>query len=319
MCSLGEEGIDAGGVAREFFQLLSAQLFDVNNGMWTTRFNSDEPVTWFNESCIWKDDEFFLVGVLVGLALYNDVLIDAHFPPALYRKLLGATIGLEDMVDPTVRSGLQQLLDYEDDDVEDVFCLSFSVTWSDLGEEKVKELKPGGEDMPVTSANKEEYVLLYVKWLLVDSIYPQYEAFERGFMRVMEDTSLEILRPEDLELLVVGTPELDFQALEDNAEYEGGYDKDSIVVQNLWKYVKNSDKEKQLMFLKFSTGSSKAPIGGLGCLSFKVQRAGPDSFQLPSSHTCFNTLLLPDYGDNYEKLEERLGRAVVECEGFGLQ
>ena len=316
----GEEGIDAGGVTREFFQLLSAQLFDVSTGMWTTRFDSDEPITWFNESCIWKDDEFFLVGVLVGLAMYNAVLVDAHFPMALYRKLLGYPLGLEDMVDPSIRSSLQQLLDYEGDDFEDIFCLSFSVNWNDLGEDKVKELKPGGADIPVTSDNKEEYVVLYVRWLLVDSIYPQYEAFERGFMRVMEDTSLDLLRPEDLELLVVGTPDLDFEALQKHTEYEGGFDENSPVVQNLWKFIiHTATKEEQLMFLKFTTGSSKAPIGGLGALSFKVQKAGPDSFQLPSSHTCFNTLLLPDYGDNFEKLKERLGRAIVECEGFGLQ
>ena len=41
--------------------------------------------------------------------------------------------------------------------------------------------------------------------------------------------------------------------------------------------------------------------------------------QLPTAHTCFNTVLVPDYGDNYAKLAERLGRAIIECEGFGLQ
>ena len=48
-------------------------------------------------------------------------------------------------------------------------------------------------------------------------------------------------------------------------------------------------------------------------------RAGPDSQQLPTAHTCFNTLIVPDYGDDYEKLSHRLGRAIIECEGFGLQ
>jgi hypothetical protein len=135
----------------------------------------------------------------------------------------------------------------------------------------------------------------------------------------MEDSSLDLLRPEDLELLVVGSPELDFEALEKNTEYEGGYNSESAVIRHFWTFVKNASRETQLNLLRFATGSSKAPIGGLGNLAFKIQRAGPDSMQLPSSHTCFNTLLLPDYGDNYEKLEERLGRAIIECEGFGLQ
>jgi ubiquitin-protein ligase E3 A len=312
----GEDGVDGGGVAREYFQLLTEQLFDRSTGMWTARY---EETTWFNSDCFWNDEGYYLSGVLVGLAVYNSVLLDVAFPQALYRKLLGLPLGLEDMIDEQTKAGLQGLLDYDGDDVEDVFCLSFDVNWNDLGEEKRKELKPGGSDIPVTSDNKEEYVLLYVRWLLVDSIQPQYESFESGFMKVMEGSSLDLLDPLELELFVVGTQTLDFEALEQRAEYEGGFDRDTPVVCNLWKYLQSASREEQLMFLKFTTGSSKAPIGGLGAMPFKVQRAGPDGIMLPTAHTCFNTLLLPDYGESYEKLSRLLGRAIMECEGFGLQ
>ena len=308
----------AGGVTREFFQLLAAQLFDFNTGMWSSRFQ-DGTTTWFNADCFWNDEEYYLSGILVGLAVYNSTLLDVNFPSAVYRKLLAQPLGLEDMVDDDIKNGLQQLLDYEGDDVEDIFCLTFEVNWDDLGQEKVKELKPNGSNIPVTSENKEEYVLLYVKWLLTDSIYPQYNSFEAGFMRVMEQTSLELLQPNDLELLVVGTRDLDFVALQHRTEYEGGYTADSPVVVHFWRFVQSAPSAVQLHLLQFTTGSTRAPIGGLGQLPFKIQRAGPDSMNLPTSHTCFNTLLLPDYGDNYEKLEERLGRAILECEGFGLQ
>jgi len=315
-----EEGLDAGGVAKEFFQLVSEELFDVSSGMWTDRFGSD--TTWFNSDCTWNQEGFELAGVLVGLALYNSVLLDVRFPMAVYRKLLGLPLGLEDMVDEELRKGLSQLLEYDDEgrnDVEDIFCLNFEVNWSVLGEEKVIELKPGGSDIPVTRDNREEYVLLYVKWLLVDSVQHQWDAFETGVHRIMDASRLDLFRPEELKLLVVGTPEFDFYALEEHTSYEGGFDKNSEVVVNLWRFLQSADREAQLKFLKFATGSSMAPIGGLGALEFKVQRAGPDSQQLPTSHTCFNTLLLPDYGSDYEKLSERLGRAILECEGFGLQ
>jgi len=313
----GEEGIDAGGVTKEFFQLLSEDLFDINSGLWSKKFGDD--INWFNSDCTWDEKGFELVGVLVGLALYNAVLLDVHFPVAVYRKILGLTLGLEDLFDEELKKGLQQLLDYEGNDAEYVFCLSFEVTWTNLGQEQKIELKPGGSDIPVTSDNREEYVMLYVKWVLVDSIQPQWDAFEKGFDLVMKSSSLDLFRPEELELLVVGTPDLDFGALEANTEYEGGYDKDSTVIRNFWKFIREADTTTQVNFLKFSTASTKAPIGGLGKMSFKIQRAGPDSHQLPTSHTCFNTLLIPDYGDNYDKLSERLGRAIVECEGFGLQ
>ena len=108
----------------------------------------------------------------------------------------------------------------------------------------------------------------------------------------MESASLDLFLPEELELLVVGSPELDFEALEANATYEGGYSKDSDTVVNFWKFIKQADRETQIQLLKFSTASSKAPIGGLGKLPFVIQRAGPDSHQLPTSHTCFNTCVL---------------------------
>lgn len=312
----GEDGVDAGGVRKEFFQLLCMQLFDVNTGMWSTQ---SRDVTWFNSDCSWNDDGYYLVGILVGLALYNDVILDVHFPTALYRKLLGQSLGLEDMFDLEVKKGLQQLLDYEGDDLEDVFCLTFDVAWHSLGHEKRVELKEGGSNIPVTQANKEEYVLLYVKWILVDSIKSQYDLFEKGVLQVLEGSSLDLLEPKELELLVVGVPDLDFEALRNNTEYEGGYSKESPTIRNLWKFIETADREILLHFLRFCTGSGKAPIGGLGNLPFKVQRAGPDSNQLPTSHTCFNTLLLPDYGENYEKLKKLLGLAIQNCEGFGLQ
>lgn len=312
----GEDGIDAGGVTKEFFQLLCEKLFDVNTGMWTI---SEYNETWFNSDCTWNGEGYYLVGVLCGLAVYNSVILDVHFPRVIYRKLLGIPLGLEDLIDKDVRKGLKSLLDYGGDDVEGMFCLNFEVSWMDLGQERKKELKPGGSHIVVTSKNKEEYVMLYVKWLLADSIASQYNEFERGFNQVMADSSLDILTVDELELLVTGTPVLDFCALEQSCEYEGGFDANSAVVKNIWKWIKSETLHKQEKFLRFCTGSSKGPMGGLGVMPFKIQRAGPDSSQLPTAHTCFNTLIVPDYGDDYEKLSDRLGKAIIECEGFGLQ
>ena len=65
-------------------------------------------------------------------------------------------------------------------------------------------------------------------------------------------------------------------------------------------------------------GTNKAPIGGLGNLGFKIQRMGPASSLLPTAHTCFNLILLPEYSTR-ELLKDRLLTAINECEGFGLK
>jgi len=283
----GEEGLDAGGVTKEFFQLLSEELFDVHSGLWSTKYGDE--INWFNLNNTWDDKGYELIGVLFGLALYNSVLLDVHFPLAVYRKILGLPLGLEDIMDEELRRGLKQLLDYDGDDVEDIFCLTFELAWMEMGEQRRLDLKPDGANIPVNNENREEYVLRYVRWVLVDSIQSQWESFQTGVMRVMEDSSLDLFLPEELELLVVGTPELDFVALQENTKYEGGYDRDSDVVKNFWKFVTESSSEAHVKLLKFATASTKAPIGGLGKMDFVIQRAGPDSSNLPTSHTCFNT------------------------------
>lgn len=97
-----------------------------------------------------------------------------------------------------------------------------------------------------------------------------------------------------------------------------GYDTKHPVVRWLWETVHEMDLESQRKLLMFVTGSFKAPIGGLGKLSLLIQCAGPDSDSLPTSHTCFNTLLLPRYASK-EKLQRLLRIAINECQGFGLQ
>lgn len=49
-----------------------------------------------------------------------------------------------------------------------------------------------------------------------------------------------------------------------------------------------------------------------------LQRAGPDSDKLPTAHTCFNALLLPEYGSR-DKLRSKLLTAIQNAQGFGLQ
>ena len=90
------------------------------------------------------------------------------------------------------------------------------------------------------------------------------------------------------------------------------------MVQWLWQVVGELNAEERKHFLKFFTGSDRAPIGGLGNLRALIQRDGPDSNRLPTSHTCFNSLLLPSYRSK-EKLADRLKLAILNSEGFGLE
>ena len=47
-------------------------------------------------------------------------------------------------------------------------------------------------------------------------------------------------------------------------------------------------------------------------LKLIITKNGPDSDRLPSAHTCFNVLLVPDYADK-QKLASLLAKAISEC------
>ena len=151
----GRPAIDEGGVRKEFFQLLVEQLFSESFGMFVN-VNKGALVAeqlWFSKDCVWSDDEFELTGTLISLAVYNGVLLDLHFPPVVYKKLIALDspqrrpLTLSDVasLDGDLAKGLTQLLEYEPaGDVEAVFCLNFEVTWTSFGATHRAELVEGG-------------------------------------------------------------------------------------------------------------------------------------------------------------------------------
>lgn len=84
-----------------------------------------------------------------------------------------------------------------------------------------------------------------------------------------------------------------------------------------WEIVHALEPEEKKKFLLFATGSDRAPLRGLGDLKFVVGRQATDDVRLPSSHTCFNHLLLPEYTTK-EIMEQKLKHAIQNCRGFGL-
>ena len=179
--SLGEEADDAGGVRKEFFLLLLKEILDPKYGMFK---EYEETCTiWFHPNCFEDIGMFFMIGVLCGLAIYNFTIINLPFPRAIYKKMLNEEVGsIEDVGDlsPALAKGLRDLLAYEENDVENVFCLNFAVVEDVFGETQTKELKPNGENISVTKENREEYVKLYCDYILNKSVDRLYQAFHAG-------------------------------------------------------------------------------------------------------------------------------------------
>ncbi len=316
---VGEEGIDEGGVQKEFFQLIMSQIFDVSYGMF--EYDEDARVFWFNRSSLENEREFELIGVLLGVAIYNGVILDMRFPHVLYKKLMRQPLGLRDLkrAFPAIGRSLQALLDFDGDgaSVESTFGLCMQVCYVEFGETKTRDLVPGGGEVPVTERNREQYVELYTRYLLEDAVARQFDAFLRGFHAVCGGDCLQLFRWEELELLICGSPFLDFGALERVAQYDDGYSREHPTIALLWEVIHELPLELQKKFLFFATGSDRVPIKGLGNLNFVISRNGADQERLPSAHTCFQHLLLPEYTTK-ERLRKQLLKAMQETEGFQL-
>jgi ubiquitin-protein ligase E3 A len=174
--------------------------------------------------------------------------------------------------------------------------LKFTHEYESWGEMRVIELKPGGADISVTQENKQEYVDLFVDWVFNKSVDNLFKSFYIGFHKVFKKGGLlYTMDPEELEQLVCGSPVLDFAALKGNTEYEDGFLDVSPTIQMFWEIVSAFTYQQKKKFLFFCTGCDRAPINGLGSLKFTISRHGSDVTKLPSVHTCFNHLLLPDY------------------------
>ncbi|CAG9859046.1 unnamed protein product [Phyllotreta striolata] len=315
----GEQGIDEGGVSKEFFQLVIEEIFNPDYAMFVIQPESQ--TTWFNPTSFESDAQFKLIGVVLGLAIYNNVILAVNFPMVLYRKLMGRRGSFEDLQDwnPVLYNSLKQLLDYEEPNFEDVFMLTFRISYQDVfGSTISYDLKHDGDKILVTQENKYEFVDMYADFLLNKSVEKQFSAFYRGFQMVVDESPLELLfRPEEIELLICGSKNFDFDELELSTEYDGGYSNETQIIKDFWSVVHALSMEDKRKLLQFTTGSDRVPVGGLSKLKLVVAKNGPDSDRLPTAHTCFNVLLLPEYSSK-EKLKDRLVKAINYSKGFGM-
>jgi hypothetical protein len=88
-----EEGVDAGGLSREFFAILAKEMFNPNYAL----FMSTEDGCTFqpnpNSSINLDHLRYFrFVGRIVGKAVVDGFLLDAHFTRSLYKHMLGIKV-----------------------------------------------------------------------------------------------------------------------------------------------------------------------------------------------------------------------------------
>ncbi|KAL1404054.1 hypothetical protein pipiens_005473 [Culex pipiens pipiens] len=306
-----EEGLDYGGPSREFFFLLSRELFNPYYGLFEYSANDTytvqvSPLSAFVDN---SHDWFRFSGRVLGLALVHQYLLDAFFTRPFYKALLRLPVALSDLesLDNEFHQSLQWI---RDNDIGSGVSLglTFCVTEELLGRVVERELKPGGKNIPVTEKNKREYLERMVKWRLERGVQEQTESLVRGFYEVVDPRLVSVFDARELELVIAGTAEIDLNDWRINTEYRSGYHDGHQVIVWFWHVIeKFSNEQRDFAALRGSTGPRR----------FCIEKWGKPN-ALPRAHTCFNRLDLPPY-PTPDILYEKLLLAVEETNTFGIE
>ncbi|XP_077365807.1 NEDD4-like E3 ubiquitin-protein ligase WWP1 isoform X2 [Festucalex cinctus] len=321
----GEEGLDYGGLAREWFFLLSHEVLNPMYCLFEYAGKSNYCLQINPASAINPDhlSYFCFIGRFIAMALFHGKFIDTGFSLPFYKRMLNKKLLLKDLesIDPEFYNSLIWI---RDNNIEECGLeMYFSVDMEILGKITSHDLKPDGTNVLVTEENKEEYISLMAEWRFSRGVEGQTKAFLDGFNEVVPLQWLQYFDEKELEVMLCGMQEVDLQDWQRNTVYRH-YTRNSKQIIWFWQLVKEVDNEVRLRLMQFVTGTCRLPLGGFaelmgsnGPQKFCIEKVGKETW-LPRSHTCFNRLDLPPY-KSFEQLKEKLLFAIEETEGFGQE
>uniref|UniRef100_A0A0A9Z0S7 E3 ubiquitin-protein ligase n=1 Tax=Lygus hesperus TaxID=30085 RepID=A0A0A9Z0S7_LYGHE len=318
----GEVGLDYGGLAREWFFLLSKEMFNPYYGLfeYSAMDNYTLQINPISGLCNEEHLNYFkFIGRIAGLAVYHGKLLDAFFIRPFYKMMLGKSIELKDMesVDSEYYNSLLWIKENDPSELG----LTFSIDEDSLGHMCQRELKPNGANLSLTEENKDEYIRLVIEWRFVSRVQEQMNAFLEGFNALVPLNFIKIFDENELELLMCGIQNIDVKDWKNNTVYKGDYHANHITIQWFWRVVLSFNNEMRSRLLQFVTGTSRVPMNGFkelygsnGPQMFTIEKWGTTD-NYPRAHTCFNRLDLPPY-ESFQDLRDKLVKAIEGSQGF---
>ncbi|GAQ89414.1 E3 ubiquitin-protein ligase [Klebsormidium nitens] len=331
-----EEEDGAGpGLLREFFTLVSRALFDPAAALFAPsprdrrRFHIN-PASDINPGHL---AHFALCGRLLGLAMANGTPLGVRFSSILCAVLLGP---LEDAdartllrsvqdADPELYASCSRLLEMDDAELAAASLPFVCTVERRLGAPEEVPLCEGGRDVVVTAANREGFVARKVVTQLVTPVEKQAAALAGGLGDVLREgvTLREFLLPlnggnfgwpldGDLEDLSIA----DWQK---HTEYHDLLPTCRHVTW-FWQCVEGFTPPQRRRLLFFATSVEFLPPAGFAALpsKFHIWKGGTQD-GLPTAHTCFYQLVLPEYKSLYAMRKQL--EIIVQSdvwEGFGM-
>lgn len=282
--------------------------------------------------------QFF--GKLTGTAVRQNLNLGLDFSALLWRALVRLPVtrahletvdtAVAKLMDDMIRFGTEEeekfghTLESIADDADKAAALEMFLSrtpdeWLDLSfstylpDGTKVELRPGGENLPITMGNWREFIALLERCRLQESAV-MFKAFRDGLSAVLPVELLPLFTPAELEQLVSGTSKVDIGLLRQCTEYED-ISPDSPTACNFWRVLEDMTNEERTLFLRFVWARSRMPASAQDLpMNFKLQGASgkakefPDQY-LPHAQTCFFSLTLPCYS-TLEIMREKILYAI---------
>jgi E3 ubiquitin ligase SMURF1/2/E3 ubiquitin-protein ligase NEDD4 len=318
---LGEKSQDAGGLTKEWLNLLIAELLSENFNVFRLAHTGEQRYKITQNSL--DPDFYILSGKIIGKALLENIPINCPLSFLVLKYILDIDITHDDIkyIDSDVHRAVEFI---KNNSIKDVIYETFSVS-DEYG--KVYELLPDGRFMDVNDENKELYIDLRLEYELNTSILSAVAWLKEGIFSVFPKEFVAGLTPEELDQLICGNPVVNLYEWKMYTEYRGEFNDGHMVVKWFWQVLDELSQEDLRGLLMFVTGTDRVPVGGFQNL--KTTRGEPARFTLepfpysraalPRAHTCFNRMDLPLYKNKAE-----MKRSIVEVIknhtfGFGLE
>ncbi|CAD8112133.1 unnamed protein product [Paramecium sonneborni] len=311
-----EPGIDAGGLKREFYDMIGNTLKDDTYKFFQpVQGNLSKYFLHSNFNKIKNKKEYALLfGKLIANSIANGYLIGIDIISPFWKVVYDEKIVFEDLIliwDKQTYSNYANLRQMSSESFEALY-LDFTYQ---LGNSTI-ELIPNGSTMAVTSKNVNEYLDKTAQYIIYKQFQDIYNSFIEGFKTVVDLKIFQKwLKPSEISLLTQGLLEIKPDVILQKIQYSGGKANHKSYFET---FVNQADSQTLKNMLKFITGSSAIPFDQSSYIIQVEFKNNLDIRKLPLAHTCFKSIEIPLYA-NYGQMKQKLDIAFsIGLEGYGF-
>ena len=319
----GEKAEDAGGPYQEIISIICNELQSDYIDLFIKTPNNRTDSGELRDKYIANPDAkssnyrkaYEFIGKLIGLAISTGDSLNLNFHPIVWKSILEYRIYFEEY--ETIDINFYNLIknlekSLKNSNQEILEGLYFTIKNSNKSD---VELIENGKETKVTNENLEVYLTL-AKSAMVNEIKTQIDHIKIGLYSVIDKCIIQLLDWKQLEEIVCGKTEFNIKEFKENTkyQYDNNNNKNTKIKAWFWEWFENTSEENKFKYLKFVSGRSRLPNSKFSKYEHIINIINK-SESLPTAHTCFFSLDLPNY-DTKEKFIEKIEYAILS-EDYG--